>query len=96
MHAGITLFKDFLASAGRRFRYSVAMNAPNILIKRTCKIGMDATSKSDQKPIFDFPSLRNLVKEMEGVIWLCFLLVSLMCSRGFTSGQICELLGTLQ
>ena len=52
LHAlSVTLFKDRRASTGRRFRYSVAMNAPNILIRRTCKIGMDATSKSDQKPI---------------------------------------------
>lgn len=53
--ACITLFKDTRASTGRRFRYWVAMNAPNRLIKRIWKIGMDATSKSDQKPIFDFP-----------------------------------------
>jgi len=50
----LTLFKDFLASLGRRFKYSVAIKAPKKLISRTCIIGKDATSKRVQKPIFSF------------------------------------------
>lgn len=50
----LTLFKDLLASLGRRFKYSVAIKAPRKLISRTCMIGKDATSKSVQKPIFSF------------------------------------------
>lgn len=73
------------------------MKAPNILISRTCKIGIDATSNSVQKPILSFLFFFlffSSVSEMD--ILSCSDFVCLLLSPFLLFLCLCYLLENLQ